>query len=1003
MRTLPRMGKIRLPRPVRRASLVGLLVLAMAGCTRSFFRTHADSDVENILTEKNTCPAWAIEHWHAYPDPRARFADPTDPDHPAKPPDDPAAANNSPYTQHPYKAGITRVEGKGYLALLAQWDKDNRLRVALRDAMAKEKEKKESGGTTTATGRGLGPVTPGVAGERKPGEKSAAGPPSTSYIPEGKPRPPEPRAKPLEEPGNAPHPYLLTLEQSCELGMFNSREFQDRREDLYLACLPVTLERFGFAAQWQVLSQTIRQWAGAGTPVGARNDWQFNNTVGFSKLFSTGALMLFSFANQTVVQMTGPNRGTTSVSFINLDFIQPFLRAGGKAVTLEPLTQAERDLLYEIRAYARFRKEFFVAVAGGGGGSISGGTFVPTGVVTPQALRVIGRGIGGSALFPGVTVLNNPTAITNLPTPPGGAGRLPLPSAIPPNVSGYLGTLLQWAQIAFDQENIDKLEDFMKLFRATLEGGDIAQLQVNQLEQQLLGGYTTLYSDQQQYMDSIDRFKQQLGLPMIVPIELDDTPIRPVIEQFRRYERVIREFADTAKLVTHAESQGKAALPETGVRAELRRLTQTAAIVQGTRFRTQIQGRWAVWERLSNEELRDRLRKYAEERRKLLDAKAAIEIEGKVFPAAQEQRLRQLTYDIDLGSLERTLREYERRPWRTEANPERRRLQQAAMYRVLADAFLLVVVEARTERIESLRKMWPEVPGLCVSGKDMLEVDLEEAMNTASIYTLQNRLDLMNARAEVVDAWREIRVFANALLGVFNVEYQLNANTPLNGAQPINFGASRTNQRLLFNAQLPLVRRLERNNYRAALISYQRLRRTLQEAEDLSVYVVRGEIRQLRVLAETYKIQQRQTELAYLVVENSLDVFQQPPQAGVATDTATRAATLVNQLLTAQRQVPLTQNALLTAWINYQNTRLQLYRDLELMPLDPRGVWTDDQAACFRNSGACCGKPADGARPETESRRADDKRPVPKRGGDEDLPLPRPLPRTDAPGLEPAQ
>ena len=31
-----------------------------------------------------------------------------------------------------------------------------------------------------------------------------------------------------------------------------------------------------------------------------------------------------------------------------------------------------------------------------------------------------------------------------------------------------------------------------------------------------------------------------------------------------------------------------------------------------------------------------------------------------------------------------------------------------------------------------------------------------------------------------------------------------------------------------------------------------------------------------------------------------------------------------------------------TIWITYLNTRLQLYRDMELMPLDYRGVWIDE-------------------------------------------------------------
>ena len=43
--------------------------------------------------------------------------------------------------------------------------------------------------------------------------------------------------------------YLLTLDQAAELAMFNSREYQDQREDLYLAALPVTQERFSFMAQ----------------------------------------------------------------------------------------------------------------------------------------------------------------------------------------------------------------------------------------------------------------------------------------------------------------------------------------------------------------------------------------------------------------------------------------------------------------------------------------------------------------------------------------------------------------------------------------------------------------------------------------------------------------------------------------------------------------------------------------------------------------------------------
>ena len=95
------------------------------------------------------------------------------------------------------------------------------------------------------------------------------------------------------------------------------------------------------------------------------------------------------------------------------------------------------------------------------------------------------------------------------------------------------------------------------------------------------------------------------------------------------------------------------------------------------------------------------------------------------------------------------------------------------------------------------------------------------------------------------------------------------AATPAGGNQPLGFSADRTRQQLTFNAELPLVRRAERNNYRAALIGYQRQRRTLMAFEDNIANDVRGDIRQLRTLAELYRIQQRVVELGYSQVDNA--------------------------------------------------------------------------------------------------------------------------------------
>src|SRR5439155_8985532 len=109
------------------------------GCTRRFYRNATDRDVEQVLTEKNCFDAWRIEQWHVYPDPHARFADPTNPDRPPMPPDDPGSQALSPNPQRPGKAGVGFYESTGYLDLLANWDAINR-------AAAVEEAKKETNG-----------------------------------------------------------------------------------------------------------------------------------------------------------------------------------------------------------------------------------------------------------------------------------------------------------------------------------------------------------------------------------------------------------------------------------------------------------------------------------------------------------------------------------------------------------------------------------------------------------------------------------------------------------------------------------------------------------------------------------------------------------------------------------------------------------------------------------------------------------------------------------------
>src|SRR4051794_28073903 len=87
------------------------LLIGHTGCTRLFYREKADHEAENIIKSKDHAPNAKVEQFHVYPDPRARFADPTKPDRPPMPPDDPYTASVCPNPQHPGKAGIAYIEG----------------------------------------------------------------------------------------------------------------------------------------------------------------------------------------------------------------------------------------------------------------------------------------------------------------------------------------------------------------------------------------------------------------------------------------------------------------------------------------------------------------------------------------------------------------------------------------------------------------------------------------------------------------------------------------------------------------------------------------------------------------------------------------------------------------------------------------------------------------------------------------------------------------------------
>ena len=86
----------------------------------------------------------------------------------------------------------------------------------------------------------------------------------------------------------------------------------------------------------------------------------------------------------------------------------------------------------------------------------------------------------------------------------------------------------------------------------------------------------------------------------------------------------------------------------------------------------------------------------------------------------------------------------------------------------------------------------------------------------------------------------------------------------------------------------------------------------------------------------------RVVEQSYAIVENAAEVLFAPPVPGTVLDAGT-AASLTTQLLQALSGLLNAQNTLYVYWVGFISNRIQLYLDLELMQLDERGIWRDEQ------------------------------------------------------------
>lgn len=148
----------------------------------------------------------------------------------------------------------------------------------------------------------------------------------------------------------------LTLAEALDVAAENSRAFQDQKERLYLAALTLTGQRNRYSTIFSAGNDSEVSGVGDDEVSGSTT-----SSVSASRLLASGASILTSFVNSFFRVFTSGG-GWDATSILSMSITQPLLRGFGSEVTLEPLTQAERNTVYAIRTYERFRRTFSVDV-----------------------------------------------------------------------------------------------------------------------------------------------------------------------------------------------------------------------------------------------------------------------------------------------------------------------------------------------------------------------------------------------------------------------------------------------------------------------------------------------------------------------------------------------------------------------------------------------------------------------------------------------------------------
>lgn len=645
---------------------------------------------------------------------------------------------------------------------------------------------------------------------------------------------------------------IIDRVKAVELALKHSRDYQTARENLYLCALSVSEQRFNLEVQpYYSISSTTR------TDFEGYNTQTLDQGLGFRKATAAGGTILAELANNIVWTFGSDGSSHVGTTLFSYSLVKPLLQYAGRAYALESLTQAERNLLANVRRMEQFRQGFYMSVITGNGS-----------LATPSSGAV---GIG--------------------------SGRISFGS-----VGGFYGLLRSQMELVNQRANVDSLKDSLDRMQANCDANRITSYQVDQTRQSLYRSQLNLLTQQNAYQNAVDQFKISLGLPPELHVEIRD----PLLDSFeliaedlkdlqKRTEQTVVDIRSGALTGDDLRNRINGLVAETKEQTRIVR-NDVQALLDISPRRREILDQWASqkerWGEQMDLSIFDSGLFDKRVENIVRDAKATFELAEKyskeLQAAAAQVKSGKAPDDID-----------------------------DMVYAYNSVLLELILVQGRA-RLDSITL-------------EPIYMDPECAISIA----MTHRLDWMNARAALVDRWRQIEIAKNALKAGLKVTFDGSVRT----TDLSEFhGSTTSDMRLGVAFDAPITRLKERNSYRRTLLSYYQAHREFVAFEDNARENIREIIRKIDLCQMSFELQRASVLVSMSQYDQRRLQLERPPKPK---ETSSFGDSFARDLIDALDSLLTSQNQIMNEWLQYESMRMALDYALGTMQIDENGQWID--------------------------------------------------------------